>query len=90
LIRVLRLIEQKIFGADTSTMVQGGYVKEIAVVFCIQGFALISSLAISLIITNLLGAEAYGTYSYGFSWINLLAVFSCLGYVQRALKADTI
>ncbi|HYV91237.1 MAG TPA: oligosaccharide flippase family protein [Chitinophagales bacterium] len=56
------------------------------IVFAIQAFALIASLTISLIITNLLGAAAYGAFSYGFSWVNLLATFSCMGYEQLALK----
>src|SRR5438552_13912222 len=60
--------------------------RELFIVFTIQVFALLSSLAISLLITNLLGAAAYGAYSYGFSWVNLLAVFSCMGYEQLALK----
>jgi O-antigen/teichoic acid export membrane protein len=60
--------------------------RELLTVFFIQVFSLLASLAISLIITNLLGAAAYGIYSYGFSWVNLLAVFSCMGFEQLALK----
>lgn len=59
---------------------------DILKVFAIQAFALISSLTISLLVTNLLGAAAYGTFSYAFSWVNLLATFSCMGFEQLALK----
>jgi len=62
------------------------HTREMINVFGIQAFALLSSLAISLIITNLLGAAAYGAFSYGFSWVNLLATFSCMGFEQLALK----
>src|SRR6478735_3188113 len=62
------------------------HTREILSVFGIQAFALLSSLIISLLITNLLGAAAYGTFSYGFSWVNLLATFSCMGFEQLALK----
>jgi O-antigen/teichoic acid export membrane protein len=62
------------------------HAKELLFVFSIQAFSLIASLAISLIITNILGAAAYGVFSYGFSWVNLLAVFSCMGFEQLALK----
>jgi O-antigen/teichoic acid export membrane protein len=62
------------------------HTREILSVFGIQAFALLSSLVISLLITNLLGAAAYGTFSYGFSWVNLLATFSCMGFEQLALK----
>ena len=62
------------------------HARDIIIVFAIQVFSLLASLAISLIVTNLLGAAAYGIYSYGFSWVNLLAVFSCLGFEQLAVK----
>jgi len=62
------------------------HTRDIVSVFAIQAFALLASLTISLIITNLLGAAAYGTFSYGFSWVNLLATFSCMGFEQLALK----
>src|SRR5580765_3568470 len=62
------------------------HARELFLVFSIQAFSLFASLAISLIITNLLGAAAYGIFSYGFSWVNLLAVFSCMGFEQLALK----
>src|SRR5438876_937511 len=78
--------KKKFFESNPELISQPKYAKEIIIIFCIQGFALISSLAISLIITNLLGAAAYGAFSYGFSWVNLLAVFSCMGYEQLALK----
>jgi O-antigen/teichoic acid export membrane protein len=62
------------------------HIRDIASVFAIQAVALMASLLISLLITNLLGAAAYGTFSYAFSWISLLATFSCLGFEQLALK----
>ncbi|MBA2422597.1 MAG: oligosaccharide flippase family protein [Chitinophagales bacterium] len=62
------------------------HAQELLVVFSIQAFSLLAAVAISLIITNLLGAAAYGVFSYGFSWVNLLAVFSCMGFEQLALK----
>lgn len=62
------------------------HARELLLVFGMQAFSLLSSLAISLVITNLLGAAAYGVFSYGFSWVNLLAVFSCMGFEQLALK----
>ena len=85
MVRFIRFIGQSL--REKSSAVSGStYVTEIIIVFCIQGFALVSSLATSLLITNLLGAAAYGTFSYGFSWVNLLAAFSCMGYEQLALK----
>jgi O-antigen/teichoic acid export membrane protein len=86
LLHFIRSFSNQLFGKNAEAALQGSYVKEILIIFCLQGFALLSSLAISLIITNLLGAAAYGTFSYGFSWVNLLAVFSCMGYEQLALK----
>lgn len=65
---------------------QSRHARDLLLVFSIQVFSLIASLLISLTITNLLGAAAYGIFSYGFSWVNLLAVFSCMGYEQLALK----
>ena len=65
---------------------QSRHAHDLLLVFSIQVFSLIASLLISLTITNLLGAAAYGIFSYGFSWVNLLAVFSCMGYEQLALK----
>ena len=62
------------------------YLRELTLVFVIQAFSLFSSLGISLLVTNLLGAAAYGVFSYSFSWVNLLAVFSCMGFEQLALK----
>ncbi len=62
------------------------HAQELLSVFSIQAFSLFTSFAISLIITNLLGAAAYGVFSYGFSWVNLMAVFSCMGFEQLALK----
>jgi O-antigen/teichoic acid export membrane protein len=62
------------------------HLRDIIIVFAIQVFSLLVALAISLLVTNLLGAAAYGTFSYGFSWVNLLATFSCLGFEQLALK----
>lgn len=64
----------------------GGHARELVMVFCIQATSLVASLLISLFISNLLGAAAYGVFSYGFSWVNLLAVFSCMGFEQLALK----
>lgn len=64
----------------------GRHARELVLVFGIQAGSLITSLLISLIITNMLGATAYGIFSYGFSWVNLLAVFSCMGFEQLALK----
>ncbi|MEO5673912.1 MAG: oligosaccharide flippase family protein [Chitinophagales bacterium] len=86
MIRALQSFIKVLFGNTSSIVSEHQFTRDILVVFCIQGFALITSLAISLIITNLLGAAAYGTFSYGFSWVNLLAVFSCMGYEQLALK----
>ncbi len=86
MIRALQSFTKKFFENNPESVSQRKYVREILMIFCIQGFALVSSLAISLLITNLLGAAAYGAYSYGFSWVNLLAVFSCMGYEQLALK----
>lgn len=82
----IRSIEKKLWEKNPGAASESTYAKEIIFVFCIQGFALASSLATSLLITNLLGAAAYGAFSYGFSWVNLLAVFSCMGYEQLALK----
>ncbi|MEO6167437.1 MAG: polysaccharide biosynthesis C-terminal domain-containing protein [Chitinophagales bacterium] len=64
----------------------GHHARELLLVFSIQACSLVASLLISLLITNLLGAAAYGVFSYGFSWVNLLAVFSCMGFEQLALK----
>ncbi len=72
--------------ADIREWLQGRHARDLLFVFSIQVFSLIASLLISLTITNLLGAAAYGIFSYGFSWVNLLAVFSCMGYEQLALK----
>lgn len=72
--------------ADIRKWLQGRHARDLLLVFSIQVFSLIASLLISLTITNLLGAAAYGIFSYGFSWVNLLAVFSCMGYEQLALK----
>lgn len=64
----------------------GRHARELLLIFTLQAASLIASLLISLTITNMLGAAAYGIYSYGFSWVNLLAVFSCMGFEQLALK----
>jgi O-antigen/teichoic acid export membrane protein len=63
-----------------------GKASEILIVFSFQAFALLSSLAISLFVTNLLGAAAYGVFSFGFSAVNLAAVICCMGFEQLALK----
>ncbi|MBX7109864.1 MAG: oligosaccharide flippase family protein [Chitinophagales bacterium] len=64
----------------------GRHARELLLVFSLQAASLIASLLLSLLITNMLGAAAYGIFSYGFSWVNLLAVFSCMGFEQLALK----
>lgn len=74
---VIRFIRQQVDQKHT---------RDIMVVFAIQAFALLTSLSISLLITNILGAAAYGAFSYGFSWVNLVATFSCMGFEQLALK----
>lgn len=70
----------------TNQQLKDGHARDLIIIFSIQGFALLTSLGISLIVTNLLGAAAYGAYSFGFSAVNLLAVFCCMGYEQLALK----
>ncbi len=85
MIRVLQSFAKDLLGKSSEASGHK-YTGDIIIVFGIQGFALMSSLCISLFITNILGAAAYGTFSYSFSWVNLLAVFSCMGYDQLALK----
>src|SRR4030095_3410000 len=82
----MEVIFKSINTKDIREWLMSRHARELFLVFCIQAFSLIASLAISLIITNLLGAAAYGAFSYAFSWVNLLAVFSCMGFEQLALK----
>ncbi|MBA3647936.1 MAG: oligosaccharide flippase family protein [Chitinophagales bacterium] len=79
-------IFQKTIGETLSDLLQSRYAKQLILVFSIQAFSLFTSFSISLIITNLLGAASYGVFSYSFSWVNLLAVLSCLGLEQLAIK----
>lgn len=77
---------KSITGKSIREWMASRHLRELILVFVIQAFSLFSSLGISLLVTNLLGAAAYGVFSYSFSWVNLLAVFSCMGFEQLALK----
>src|SRR5262245_8358470 len=82
----MAFIPQTISISNLQQWLSGRHARELILVFCIQALSLLTSLVISFIITNLLGAVAYGTFSYGFSWVNLLAMFCCMGFEQLALK----
>lgn len=62
------------------------YVRQLFSVFLMQIYSLTFSMLFTFLIARWLGAAAYGAYSFGFSWANLLAVFGCLGLEQLALR----
>src|SRR5215831_17921378 len=80
--RIIRLLPEPL----RSDFMNEQYAWKFFSVFFMQIYSLIASLLFTFLITRWLGAAAYGAYSYGFSWANLLAVFSCLGLEQLALR----
>lgn len=52
----------------------GYLVKGVSGSFLVQGFGLVLGIASSVILARLLGASAYGTYSYVLAWLEILKI----------------